>query len=37
MGRPRIVQREVCDSVAAYSLNPNDPVVRPDKSSLLPF
>ena len=37
MGRPRIVQREICDSVAAYSLNPNDPVVRPDKSSPFPF
>lgn len=31
-GRPRIVQKEVCDSIAAYSRNPNDPVVRPDKS-----
>jgi hypothetical protein len=36
-GRPMIVQKEVCESVAHYSLNPNDRVVRPDKSSLLPF
>jgi hypothetical protein len=37
LGAPRIVQKEVCDSVAFYSQKPNDIVVRPDKSRLLPF
>lgn len=38
LGEPRgIVQKEVCDSVAWYSRNPDDVVIRPDKSGLLPF
>ena len=37
LGEPRIVQKEVCDSVAFYSQKPSDIIVRPDKSRLLPF
>lgn len=37
LGQPRIVQKEVCDSVAWYSNDPNHIVIRPDKSRLLPF
>ena len=37
LGQPRIVQKEVCDSVAYYSQHPGNIVIRPDKSRLLPF
>lgn len=34
LGRPVVLQREVCDSVAYYSLHPNDVVARPSKPNL---
>lgn len=36
LGQPRVIQKEVCDSVAWYSQAPNDIVIRPDKTRLIP-